>query len=189
MEDHRTDHRTDRLGVLLDQLDRAREIAQARLDGLASPASLPEGEPLAPRTGDGAAHQPRRRPVPRVRRCRAAGQELACRGEDGGGTVRQRPRPAGAAARRAERPTRVPGTIRPDPGSSWSARRPPGAHLAVPAGRLRRPRTNELDAGRLSGRVVFPPGEGIGRTRPGAGSRPRRGRFRPSDRHRRRQLL
>jgi hypothetical protein len=33
----------------------------------------------------------------------------------------------------------------------------------------------------LSGRVVFPPGEGIGRTRPGAGSRPRRGRFRPLD--------
>jgi hypothetical protein len=47
------DHRTDRLGVLLDQLDRAREIAQARLDGLASPASLPEGGPLAPRKGDG----------------------------------------------------------------------------------------------------------------------------------------
>jgi hypothetical protein len=57
MEDHRTDYRTDnrtdRLGVLLDQLDRAREIAKARLDGLASPASLPEGEPLAPRKGDG----------------------------------------------------------------------------------------------------------------------------------------
>jgi hypothetical protein len=53
MEDARTDHRTDRLGVLLDQLDRAREIAKARLDGVASPASLPEGEPLAPRTGDG----------------------------------------------------------------------------------------------------------------------------------------
>jgi DinB superfamily len=47
------DHRTDRLGVLLDQLDRAREIAQARLDGLASPASLPEGAPLPPRTSDG----------------------------------------------------------------------------------------------------------------------------------------
>ena len=31
--------------------------------------------------------------------------------------------------------------------------------------------------------MIFPPGEGIGRTRPGAGSRPRRGRFRPSDRH------
>ena len=31
----------------------------------------------------------------------------------------------------------------------------------------------------------FPPGEGIGRTRPGAGSRPRRGRFRPSDHLRR----
>ena len=36
--------------------------------------------------------------------------------------ARQRPRPAGAAARRAERPTRVLGTIRPDPGSSWSPR-------------------------------------------------------------------
>ena len=47
------DHRTDRLGVLLDQLDRAREMAQARLDGLASPASLPEGAPLPPRKGDG----------------------------------------------------------------------------------------------------------------------------------------
>jgi hypothetical protein len=46
-------HRTDRLGLLLDQFDRAREIAQARLDGLASPASLPEGEPLPPRKGDG----------------------------------------------------------------------------------------------------------------------------------------
>jgi hypothetical protein len=53
MEDDRTGHRTDRLGVLLDQFDRARQIAQARLDGLASPASLPEGAPLAPRTGDG----------------------------------------------------------------------------------------------------------------------------------------
>ena len=39
--------------------------------------------------------------------------------------MRQRSRPAGAAAWRAERPTRVTGTIRPDPGSSWSARRPP----------------------------------------------------------------
>src|SRR4029453_4004879 len=47
------DHRPHRLGVLLDQLNRAREIAQARLDGLASPASLPEGEPLSPRKGDG----------------------------------------------------------------------------------------------------------------------------------------
>jgi DinB superfamily len=53
MEADRTDPRTDRLGVLLDQLDRAREIAQARLDGLASPASLPEGAPLPPRKGDG----------------------------------------------------------------------------------------------------------------------------------------
>jgi hypothetical protein len=53
MQDYRTDHRTDRLGVLLDQFNFAREIAQARLDGLASPASLPKGAPLAPRTGDG----------------------------------------------------------------------------------------------------------------------------------------
>jgi hypothetical protein len=53
MDDYRTDHRTDRLGVLLDQLDCAREIAQARLDGLASPASLPEGAPLPPGKGDG----------------------------------------------------------------------------------------------------------------------------------------
>src|SRR4029450_8073268 len=47
------DHRTDRVGVLLDQLDSAREIAQARLDGLVSPASLPKGAPLPPRTGNG----------------------------------------------------------------------------------------------------------------------------------------
>ena len=53
MEDHRIGHRTDRLGVLLDQLDIAREIAQARLGGLVSPASLPKGAPLAPRAGDG----------------------------------------------------------------------------------------------------------------------------------------
>jgi hypothetical protein len=53
MEDFRTDHRTDRLGVLLDQFDWARHIGRARLDGLASPASLPEGAPLSPRTGDG----------------------------------------------------------------------------------------------------------------------------------------
>ena len=53
MEDHREDPRTDRLGALLDQLDSARQIAQARLDGLASPASLPKGAPLSPRTGDG----------------------------------------------------------------------------------------------------------------------------------------
>jgi hypothetical protein len=39
--------------VLLDQFDFAREITQARLDGLVSPASLPKGAPLPPRTGDG----------------------------------------------------------------------------------------------------------------------------------------
>jgi len=61
--------------------------------------------------------------------------------------LRQRPRPAGAAARRAERPTRVTGTIRPDPGSRWSARRPPTRAQAVPAGQRRRPRTNDPDAG------------------------------------------
>jgi hypothetical protein len=42
------DLRTDRLGLLLDQLDRARQLAHARLEGLASPASLPEGTPLSP---------------------------------------------------------------------------------------------------------------------------------------------
>jgi hypothetical protein len=53
MEDHRIGLRTDRLGVLLDQFDIAREIAQARLGGLVSPASLPKGAPLPPRMGDG----------------------------------------------------------------------------------------------------------------------------------------
>jgi hypothetical protein len=52
MDDYRTDLRTDRLGVLLDQLDFAREIAQARLGGLVSPASLPKGAPLVPRADD-----------------------------------------------------------------------------------------------------------------------------------------
>jgi hypothetical protein len=47
------DPRTDRLGLLLDQLDFAREIARARLGGLVSPASLPKGAPLPPRTGVG----------------------------------------------------------------------------------------------------------------------------------------
>jgi hypothetical protein len=53
MDHHRTDPRTDRLGVLLDQFDIARDIARARLDGLVSPASLPKGTLLAPRKGDG----------------------------------------------------------------------------------------------------------------------------------------
>jgi hypothetical protein len=53
MEDHHNDPGSDRLGVLLDQLDGAREMARARLDGLASPASLPKRAPLAPRTGEG----------------------------------------------------------------------------------------------------------------------------------------
>jgi hypothetical protein len=47
------DLRTDRLGLLLDQLDRAREIARARLEGLTSPASLPKGAPLDRRRGSG----------------------------------------------------------------------------------------------------------------------------------------
>ena len=47
------DPRTDRLGLLLDQFDRAREIAQARLEGMVSPASLPDGTPLVARQGSG----------------------------------------------------------------------------------------------------------------------------------------
>lgn len=47
------DPRTDRLGLLLDQFDRAREIAQARLEGMVSPASLPDGTPLVARQGGG----------------------------------------------------------------------------------------------------------------------------------------
>ena len=35
------------------RFDFAHRIARARLEGLASPASLPKGAPLAPRTGDG----------------------------------------------------------------------------------------------------------------------------------------
>ena len=65
---------------------------------------------------------------------------------------------------------------------------PAGRHLAprgVPGRRRRRPRTNELDPGVCRVGWYFPADEGIGRTRPGAGSRPRRGRFRPSHRPRR----
>jgi hypothetical protein len=45
--------RGDRLGPLLDQFDRARELAWARLEGLASPASVPEGERVGPRRHGG----------------------------------------------------------------------------------------------------------------------------------------
>jgi DinB superfamily len=41
------------LGLLVDQFDCARELARARLEGLASPASLPEGAPLSLRRGAG----------------------------------------------------------------------------------------------------------------------------------------
>jgi hypothetical protein len=47
------DLRADRLSPLLEQLDRARELAQARLEGLASPASLPVGAPLGSRRHGG----------------------------------------------------------------------------------------------------------------------------------------
>jgi hypothetical protein len=47
------DLRIDRLGLLVDQLDRARELAQARLEGVASPASSPRGTPLGSRRGSG----------------------------------------------------------------------------------------------------------------------------------------
>jgi hypothetical protein len=95
------------------------------------------------------------------------------------------PSPGGAAARRAKRPTLVAGTIRPDPGSRWSPRRPPIGRLAVPDPRCRRRGGTSLTPAACRAGWSFPPGEGIGRTRPGAGSRPRRGRFRPLGRRRR----
>ena len=52
MEDYPTDHRTDRLGVLLDQLDRAHEIAQIRLDGWPRRRASRRGR-RCPRKGDG----------------------------------------------------------------------------------------------------------------------------------------
>ena len=61
MEDHRTGHRTDRLGVLLDQLDRAREIAQVRLTGLGDEEYLWEPAPSAwsiRRRGEAASSRP-----------------------------------------------------------------------------------------------------------------------------------
>ena len=63
--------------------------------------------------------------------------------------VRQRPRPAGAAARRAERPTRVTRDHPARPGVKVERPQAAGRPRAVPAGRRRRPRTNDLDAGRL----------------------------------------
>ena len=73
-----------------------------------------------------------------------------------------------------------PGPSGPTRGQAGAPAGRPLPFRALPAARRRRPRTNELDAGvGPDGRVVFPPGEGIGRTRPGAGSRPRRGRSRP----------
>ena len=74
------------------------------------------------------------------------------------------------------------GPTRGQGGAPAGRRLPP---RAVPGGRRRRPRRNELDAGCSRAGWYFPPGEGIGRTRPGAGSRPRRGRFKPQDRLRR----
>ena len=65
-------------------------------------------------------------------------------------------------------------------GAPAAASRP----LGRPSRRRRRARRTDLDAGAVCGRVVSPPGEGIGRTRPGAGPRPRRGRFRPPSRPR-----
>ncbi len=58
----------------------------------------------------------------------------------------------GAAARRAERPTRVLGTIRPDPGSSWSPRRPPSARLAIPG---RRHHEDPVDQQRPGGQLLL----------------------------------
>jgi hypothetical protein len=65
------------------------------------------------------------------------------------------------------------------PGVKLEPPQPPVGRLTVPGRRHRRPRTNDLDAGVCRAGWYSPPGEGIGRTRPGAGSRPRRGRFRP----------
>jgi hypothetical protein len=63
-----------------------------------------------------------------------------------GQPVRKCPRPAGAAARRAERPTRVTGTIRPDRGQGGApaaASRPPGR----PRPSASAARRYDLDAG------------------------------------------
>jgi hypothetical protein len=82
--------------------------------------------------------------------------------------------PTKVAALCAERPTRGRRNRPAAPGARWSARRPPSPSSGCPAG----PGTaaeDERPCGRaLAGRVVLPPGGGIGRTRTGAGSRPRR---------------
>ena len=75
---------------------------------------------------------------------------------------------AGQATRQRPRPTRVTGTTRPGPGSRWSTlgRQLPRGPSPPPAPW---PRMNDLDAGRLRAGWYFPAGEGIGRTRMGAG--------------------
>jgi hypothetical protein len=78
------DLRTGRLGLLLDQLDRAREFAHARLEGLTSPAGLPEGAPLDPRRGSG--------PL--------GDEEYLWEPAPGAGVLAQTVRPRGVAARR-----------------------------------------------------------------------------------------
>jgi hypothetical protein len=70
------------------------------------------------------------------------------------------------------------------PGVKLEPPQPPVAALPSPA-TAPAARRSELDAGVCRAGWYFPPGQGIGRTRPGAGFRPRRGRFRPPDRHHR----
>jgi hypothetical protein len=71
------------------------------------------------------------------------------------------------------------GTVRPGPGVKLEPRRPPYPGVVPVADAGGRVRTS-LTPGVCRAGWYFPPGEGIGRTRPGAGSRPRRGRSGPS---------
>jgi hypothetical protein len=97
--------------------------------------------------------------------------------------------PAGPSRRQCGgggRPGGRPAPVRVAPALRAATKHPGWAMtMRVASGGLTSTTVGCLDAGVCRAGWYFPPGEGIGRTRPGAGSRPRRGRFRPQDRLRR----
>jgi hypothetical protein len=119
-----------------------------------------------------------------VQRTRIPGRSRTVPEQNGsspaGQSVRQRPRPAGPlrGGRNARPVSSGPsGPTRGQAGAPAAAGRPPDR----PRFRRRRRGGTSLTPAVCRAGWQFPPGEAIGRTRPGAGSRPRRGRSRPPD--------
>jgi hypothetical protein len=77
----------------------------------------------------------------------------------------------------------TPGDERIVTGAGQRVRQRPRPGVPLRGGRNARPVSSGPSGPTSACRAgwYFPPGEGIGRTRPGAGSRPRRGRFPPQD--------